>query len=406
MPLSRKPYRDWQPADLAELLKDPPAEEGARLDFKRQCNVLHDKPEAKDKARYDILKDVAAMANGTGGALLIGVADAEGEEPGSPPVASEVIGIPKAKAADIEKSIKSLVDAHLHVRPAALRCKRVPVLEGEGHEVLIVEVPQNTYSLSMVSYNRPIGNRKVPVNEFWVRRGSDNRLMTIDEIQYEFDRLAHVRDAATDELGKIHSELVELRGGPLAWFAAVPVGRVVDHVPVDPETIYAVLKNSRFSKVFPDACNGDYLTPMVDGCKLEPSLHGLICERQDSGVRLEIRRNGTVIYARRVNSDEHPYNIMIKMVYGIWSSGLCIVQDLQTNCDISSSVVAEVGLFRCHDKNVDTYYSYIPHDEKISLDRVTLDETSNIRQTMHRWATRLANLLKKPEPNPFPMFFP
>jgi len=187
--MPRKPYRDWTADDLAELLVDPKAEETARVDFKVDCELLSDIQPVKNKARRDLLKDVAAMANGVGGALLIGVE--EKRDPNTPPVADSIPGLSQDKAERLKQAIKGLVDTHLNVRPASLILTPVEVPKASAKRVLIVEIPQNTYSLSMVTYDE--------LNQFWVRRHTDNRLMTTDEVQYEFEKMTKVRDLAKDE---------------------------------------------------------------------------------------------------------------------------------------------------------------------------------------------------------------
>ena len=223
MPLPRKPYRDWTTADLQQLLEEPRAEENPRVDFKTDCELLSNIPEVKEKARQDLLKDVAAMANGVGGALLIGVDELR--DSGTPPVANSIPGLPQDKIERLKQAIKSLVDTHLDTRPAPLHLTAVEVRGNTDRQVLIVQVPQNTYSLSMVTLDES--------NQFWVRRHTDNRLMTTDEIQYEFERMTKVRDSARDELDRICVNLQnDSLAWPIIWFVGVPVARSRDHIPV------------------------------------------------------------------------------------------------------------------------------------------------------------------------------
>ncbi len=239
MPLPLKPYREWGTTDLQQLVEDPPAEENARLDFKKECNLLHQEKNAQKKARRDILVDVAAMANGVGGALLLGVE--ERRKPGAPPVAAKLVGVPQKQVEPLKKAISSLVDTHLHIRPGALRYEIVPAPTKRNYVVLIVEVPQNTHSLSMVTHN--------DLCQFWVRRGTDNRLMTIDEIQYQFEMASKVRSYANEELVLIkQTQLLERlddkKDDKVPWYAAVPIGRSRDHVPDDTELIRDLIKQS------------------------------------------------------------------------------------------------------------------------------------------------------------------
>ena len=317
MPLPRKPYRDWTPDDLAELLVDPKAEETARVDFKVDCKLLSDIQKEKDKARRDLLKDVAAMANGVGGALLIGVD--EKRDPDTPPVADSIPGLPQDKAERLTQAIKGLVDKHLDVRPASLVLTAVEVPNETDKRVLIVEVPQNTYSLSMVTYDE--------LNKFWVRRHTDNRLMTTDEIQYEFERMTKVRDSAKNELDRIRRSLEnDKTAHPIIWFAAVPVARSRDHVPVDTSLLEGLFKNSSYRKAFPRPVS--ILTPLGvwqdKNCR--PSLHGIgLKESAKSFGRFEIRRDGTIIFGIKESTE----NVHLGLIYTIWYSGLHFLKDIQ-----------------------------------------------------------------------------
>jgi hypothetical protein len=43
--------------------------------------------------------------------------------------------------------------------------------------------------------------------QFWVRRGTDNRLMTTDEIEFKFAEFAKVSESASSELAAIRTDL-------------------------------------------------------------------------------------------------------------------------------------------------------------------------------------------------------
>ena len=147
MPLPAKRFADWSKDELNALVQDPPAVESVRLDFKADCKLLSFGNKEREKGRRDILIDVSAMANGAGGALLIGVRQTG--KRGHPPYAETVTGIGKPEP--LRQAIEGLVNTHLDVRPGPLVCHAIP--HEEGSAVLVVEVPANTYCLSMVTYN-------------------------------------------------------------------------------------------------------------------------------------------------------------------------------------------------------------------------------------------------------------
>ena len=180
MPWPDKPFSDWDDRDLNKLLADPSAVEDSGRDFKAECKLLSEYKDAKEKARIDILKDISALANAKGGALLIGVR--QSGKKGQAPTAAKIEGIGE-NPEQLKQTINSLVSKHLDVRPAPLRYHTIE--RSSGNPVLIVEVAANTYSLSMVTYPG--------TNQFWVRRGWDNHLMTTSEIQYEFSQFSKVQ---------------------------------------------------------------------------------------------------------------------------------------------------------------------------------------------------------------------
>ena len=127
MPLPRKKFSEWDKDDLEALIREPAAEESARLDFKADCKILSEDSEDKDereKARRDILVDISAMANGVGGALIIGVRQTG--KPDQPPFAEKIEGIENSNVEDLKKAIDDLVNTHLDVRPAPLEYHVIP----------------------------------------------------------------------------------------------------------------------------------------------------------------------------------------------------------------------------------------------------------------------------------------
>ena len=236
MPLSGNPYQEWMKADVDELTIEPRARENIRLDFKADYRLLFSKNnDEKDKARLSVLKDISALANGVGGALIIGVK--ESSEKGQEGFAEKVVPIPSADSNRLEKALRDLANTHLEARPGALQCK--PIKYDERGVVMIVSIPQNTYSLSMITY--------IDCNQFWVRKGRDNCLMSTAEIQYRFMEMTKIRDSALQELNAIHETLSspwDETKKELVWFAGVPLSRERDHVPINMNQIRDVVSNS------------------------------------------------------------------------------------------------------------------------------------------------------------------
>ncbi len=384
MPRPNKPYQDWRPEDLKQLVEEPNATESATLDFKKQCNLLHESPEAKEKAKLDILKDIAAMANGIGGALLIGVA--EDGEGGTPAVASELPGVPTKKVDRLQQAIKSLADTHLAVRPGSLRFYRVSVPDEEHQSVLIVVIPQNTYSLSMVTYK---------LNQFWVRRGTDNRLMTTDEIHYEIERMIKVRESAEQALEDVCSHIkTSAQDDPIVWFAGVPLARYRDHVPVDIEAIKSVLRESVYFSKYELPPVQNRFTPVHFLDRLRPNLRGIGLRGDDRKLgQLEIRRDGTVLFGIAYPEEDH---IWFGAFYETWCSGLCLLKDIQDQFGLSRLALVGGGAFKCNGLKLIAEWRGAPPVINISdlqLDRIMLDENWTPEVTFASWAKQFSNEL-------------
>ncbi|GAG26931.1 unnamed protein product, partial [marine sediment metagenome] len=253
-------------------------------------------------------------------------------------------GIPTGEIERLKDSIKMLVDAHLDTRPAPLHFKTIETPEDANRSVLIVQVSQNTYSLSMV---------KNELNQFWVRRHTDNRLMTTDEIQYEFERMTKIRDSAKDELDRIRENLENKESAwPIVWFAAVPVARSRDHVPVVINTLEDIINNSSYYKAFSGELRNTTLpTPAMFWGDYRPSLHGIGLKRSaNKGGRFEVRRDGTIIFGiRPVMSDD---TVPLGLIYTIWCSGLHLLKDIQERFSLSELAVVQAGLTGCSRRDI------------------------------------------------------
>ena len=408
MPLPSKPYQEWTHADLKALTdKEDPAKETARVDFKAECKLLSKDKEERHKARRDILVDISAMANGVGGALLLGVR--QSGKPGDPPKAARIEGIEGDKIERLKQAIEGLVATHLQVRPASLRYHPVPT--DNKRQVLIVEVEENSYSLSMVTYDG--------LNQFWVRRGTDNRLMTTDEIQYAFDRMTKVRHSAEEELERIRSELHGNKDlWPLSWFIAVPIARSQDHIPVNTEAIAGLLWARRESRPyfdprsFPVYCPEHYIIPPGS---LRPSLHGMALDEKDAGgmARLQIRRDGTVVFGvgGRMYDTDSQDRFMVDCAYGSWYSGLCLLKDTQEVFPVSRVAIVQAGVSGAAGRAVHVPNQFFAHprpstvgDHYLPMTPIMLPDNWEPQTIFDPWALQFANAVGQEQAFPIPPF--
>ena len=403
MPFPSRAFSEWTRKDLDGLIADPPATESARLDFKADCVLLSEDKEAKEKARRDILVDVASLANGIGGALLIGVR--EGPRKGAPPCAVKIHGVQQPER--LKQAIESLVATYLDVRPAALEYHTIPY--EDDRSVLAVLVPANTYGLSMVTYNG--------VHQFRIRRGTDNRPMTADEIEYRFGQFAKLHDSAESELRRIRTRLETGTGIRIIWFAGVPLGRSRDHVPVDLQRIRGVLEKSSYFAAYPQRQRSSTITPRVFAPHLSPSLRGVKLARHHGGMAtLELQRDGVFVFARKRENlkpkGEGPTAapLSLWMVYECLASGLHAFADIQREFGIGGASVVQSGLYGAsrapirRGSQLDLLLEDRPlrEGERLHLDPVMLGDEWDPKAVFLDWALQFANALELEEPIALP----
>jgi len=322
---------------------------------------------------------------------------------GHPPYAETVTGIGKPEP--LRQAIEGLVNTHLDVRPGPLVCHAIP--HEEGSAVLVVEVPANTYCLSMVTYN--------DIGQFWIRRGTDNRLMTTDEIEYKFSEFAKVRDSASLELRKIRMELRRSQIRPMVWFAGVPIARARDHIPVDIGAMQEIVQDSSYFHVFPSKKRHSSCVPPCYVRSLVPGLRGIILSRE-LGERavLEIRRDGTVIFAHKAahGTKGGPPREMIAIgsIYEPLMSGIFLLADVQNKFGIAKLALVQAGLMGVKGKAVvyeDGHFA-APEFDKVDcpLDPILLDELWVPRDLFDGWARQIANALHQVKPLIWPPLVP
>jgi hypothetical protein len=300
------------------------------------------------------------------------------------------------RAQDVAKAIDELVNTHMDVRPGAPRYHRIPW--SNDREVLIAEVPKNTYSLSMVTYK--------DANEFWIRRGWDNRPMTTDEIQYKFGRFEKVRQSAWDRLTQIREWLgrfVANSRSPYVWFAGVPLVRSRDSIPVNVEQIQKVLRDSSYFDEYPDRRNSSGWFPAVHAGHLLPSLHGMALKRSGSqSQHLEINRDGSMIYAIPVSmTGDTMTDMVISPIYEALASSPHAFLDLLDANGLSKAAILQGGLLKCGGKRLQQGEWYLSDDlpvfslPDIDLDALEVDETTEPRWVFLEWASQIANALEQ-----------
>lgn len=401
MPLPRKPYDRWTAEDLDLLVTEPAARESAILDFKKACHVIDSDGKAKQKAQADVIKDVASFANGQGGAILIGVGERKSS---GAMVASDIVGVDEA--ARVEKAITDLVDTYLEPRPAPLRTHRVAM--STGREVLIVEIEQNLHSISMIKFD--------DLNQFWQRRGTNNRAMSTEEIQTKFAQLAKLRSDGEAFGRSIVDRVRQLAGDtPAIWCAGIPLMRSTDSIPVRPKLVGTLLSKSPRYFELAGLPQEHGWTPYCMLAQLQPRAYGLGLPTTYRGHwDLEIRRDGTLLFVlypdvRRHNEARQTVEwIPIASVYECLLSTLSLIRDAQDAFSISSSYILLGGVKNTVAVSNDPHRGFLHLVDSPSHDfePVTVGLGWSPESVFREWAIEFANALGSEFPVPCVPWFP
>jgi hypothetical protein len=199
--------------DIQALVADL-AQESQHLDLKR------DLPRGDGAGRHELLADISAFANSSGGDVVYGIAeDGEGR-------ASAVV--PQAGNADAE--VLRIQDALMNGVEPRIPGLQVHPVTVEGGFVVVVRVPQSWAGPHRVKSNQ----------HFFIREGGRKRQLDIPEIRSLFLRSENqsqrVRDFRTERIGKIIAGNAPhtLVAGPLLIVHLVPTQAALGLVNVDP----------------------------------------------------------------------------------------------------------------------------------------------------------------------------
>lgn len=200
-------------ADVQALVAER-AQEGAHLDLKR------DLPGSDGGARHELLADISAFANSSGGDVIYGIdEDDEGR-------AREVV----PQVANADEQVRRVLDTLMNgVEPRIPGLQVHPVGVNDGF-VLVVRIPQSWAGPHRVKSNQ----------HFFIREGLRKRQLDMPEIRGLFlrsDQQAQkIRDFRTERLGKLVAGEAPhpLLPGPLLVVHLVPTQAALGLVQVDP----------------------------------------------------------------------------------------------------------------------------------------------------------------------------
>lgn len=205
--------------EIQRLIVDR-VQEGPHLDFKR------DLPQTWDQStKHELLADVTAFANASGGDIIYGVDENS---------AAEAAAICPLVFPSVDQEVRRLQDFILNLaepRLPGVQVHPVAVTEGTttGH-VLIIRIPQSWAAPHRVKTNQHI----------FVREGLRKRPLDVPELRAFFLRTEsqaqRVRDFRTDRLAKVLTGDTPtlLKNGPKLVVHAIPTQAALGLVQIDP----------------------------------------------------------------------------------------------------------------------------------------------------------------------------
>lgn len=153
-------------ADLEALVENR-IPEGRTLEYKR------DHYGRKDEDRREFAADVSALANASGGDLLIGISEVEG-------VASEVVGVEHDNPDRLILAVTESIRTSLEPQIVGVRVRWIEI--GKERGVLVIRVPR--------SWSAPHRVIVAKDSRFYVRDGNGKHPMSVEELRISFSLLA------------------------------------------------------------------------------------------------------------------------------------------------------------------------------------------------------------------------
>jgi hypothetical protein len=200
-------------ADLQTLI-DVGEQESQTLEFKRNL------PDTDNSSKQEFCADVCAMANASGGDLILGI-DENGE-------AKAAAFSPSAENPDTaQRRLQQIIESGVEPRIPGLQARAVSV---GGGCILVVRVPKSWIGPHWVKATR----------RFVVREGARKRPLDIPEIRSAFLRsegqAAKIRNFRADRIGNILTQNtpLPLRKGPVGVLHIVPTQPSSPNFNLDP----------------------------------------------------------------------------------------------------------------------------------------------------------------------------
>lgn len=189
--------------------------EGQSLEFKAEL------PQRSDKAKAEFLKDVAALANASGGAILFGVVEKGGK-------AEALAGLQLSNSDAEVLRLSQILESGIEPRVAGIQF--TPLKLGESY-VLVVDVPQSFDAPHRYLFN---GHSK-----FVQRSGTHVSELTFDQLRSAFnrssERVSRIREQWASDFGLAKS-WKPFRDGPVCVLRVSSLLAADGRQIIDPQT--------------------------------------------------------------------------------------------------------------------------------------------------------------------------
>ena len=258
-----KKFREIDEAALTQMCKANWQESGT-LDFKMKI------PAATAEDRLETAKDICAFANGNGGVIIVGIAQATGGAGTIKPITEENFD-------QAQRRILQIIESKIEPRLESLQFQEVRVTNGF---VMLVQVPK--------SYVGPHSHGdKIDSRRFVVREGTQTMDMTFEQLRSSFDRTSSLRQRASTFIHERVSKISGAHGyhpvgsaGPTSVLHIVPISAMTGDMSLD----IAALAMDR-TKLLPHGWR-DFST--------YPNLDGLLKQPYGDGKYMQLFRTGAV----------------------------------------------------------------------------------------------------------------
>ena len=191
-----KPLEQITELDLAQL-KDTGTAEGRTLDYKLQVHA----------DAVDFRADVCALANTSGGHLILGV-----EEQGGTPVGIPGLSDPNPDA--VKLRLEQILGSNIEPRLPNVGLRDVRL--SNGRWCLVIRVPQ--------SWAQPHAVVKDQSRKFWARHSSGNFVMDVGQLRTAFTLSANVEERIRDfRIQRLNHLQASEEGSARVVFHLIPV---------------------------------------------------------------------------------------------------------------------------------------------------------------------------------------